>query len=177
MSTNTRARRALPLALVTTALLVLHPSTPLRAESDAPTIQYANLPSGDPAATGSLPGPNQNISRTLSGFRAFVEQGSIILRTSAPTQCLPGDLQAVVADVASRFGSVSVESTHRSRGRNSRAGGARRSLHLSCRAIDFRVRTRARGVMAYLRSRPEVGGLKVYRNGIIHTDNGERRSW
>jgi hypothetical protein len=136
-------------------------STPLRAESDAPTIQYANLPSGGPAATGSLPGPNQHISRTLSGFRAFVEQGSIILRASAPTQCLPGDLQAVVADVASRLGSVSVESNHRSSGR----------------AIDFRVRTRARGVMAYLRSRPEVGGLKVYRNGIIHIDNGERRSW
>jgi hypothetical protein len=31
--------------------------------------------------------------------------------------------------------------------------------------------------MAYLRSRPEVGGLKVYRNGIIHIDNGERRRW
>ena len=31
--------------------------------------------------------------------------------------------------------------------------------------------------MAYLRSRPEVGGLKMYRTGIIHIDNGERRTW
>jgi uncharacterized protein YcbK (DUF882 family) len=70
-----------------------------------------------------------------------------------------------------------VESTHRSQGHNRRAGGARHSLHLSCRAIDFRVRSRVRGVMAYLQSRPEVGGLKIYRNGIIHIDNGSRRSW
>jgi uncharacterized protein YcbK (DUF882 family) len=31
--------------------------------------------------------------------------------------------------------------------------------------------------MAYLRASPQVGGLKIYRNGIIHIDNGERRSW
>jgi uncharacterized protein YcbK (DUF882 family) len=99
------------------------------------------------------------------------------VRASAPANCLPGNLREVVADVASKFGPVSVESTHRSTGRNWRAGGARHSLHLSCRAIDFRVRTRTGGVMAYLRSRPEVGGLKVYRNGIIHIDNGSRRSW
>jgi uncharacterized protein YcbK (DUF882 family) len=106
-----------------------------------------------------------------------VAQGTITLRASAPTNCLPGNLREVVADVASKFGPISVESTHRSSGRNWRAGGARHSLHLSCRAMDFRVRTRARGVMAYLRARPEVGGLKIYRNGIIHIDNGERRSW
>jgi hypothetical protein len=178
MGTNTRVHRALPFTLAATILLIAQPSASLRAEGgDAPTTQYANLPSGDPATTGSLLGPNQGGSRGLSGFHASVVQGSITLRTSAPTRCLPGDLQEVVAEVASRFGSVSIESTHRSNGRNWRAGGARRSLHLSCRAIDFRVRARARGVMAYLRSRPEVGGLKVYRNGIIHIDNGERRTW
>jgi hypothetical protein len=31
--------------------------------------------------------------------------------------------------------------------------------------------------MAFLRARPDVGGLKVYRNGIIHIDNGSRRTW
>jgi uncharacterized protein YcbK (DUF882 family) len=82
-----------------------------------------------------------------------------------------------VASVAEKFGPVSVESTHRTSGRNWRAGGARHSLHLSCRAVDFRVRARARGVMAYLRAHPQVGGLKIYRSGIIHIDNGERRSW
>ena len=146
-----------------------------------PKAEYSSLPSNDhitdPATTGSLPDAGRLGTRTLSGFASLVAQGTITLRASAPTNCLPGNLQTVVADLASKFGPVSVESTHRSRGRNWRAGGARHSLHLSCRAIDFRVRTRTRGVMAYLRSRPEVGGLKIYRNGIIHIDNGERRSW
>ena len=141
-----------------------------------PPAEYASLPSNDrlddPGTTGSLPN-----ARTLSGFSSLVSQGTITLRASAPTSCVPGNLREVVASVAAKFGPVSVESTHRNRARNWRAGGARQSLHLSCRAIDFRVRTRVRGVMAYLRSHPQVGGLKIYRNGIIHIDNGERRSW
>lgn len=146
-----------------------------------PAIAYSSLPSNeritDPATTGSLPDASNLGSRTLSGFASLVAKGTIMLRASAPTNCLPGDLRDVVADVASKFGPVSIESTHRSKSRNWRAGGARQSLHLSCRAMDFRVRTRVRGVMAYLRARPEVGGLKIYRNGIIHIDNGQRRSW
>jgi hypothetical protein len=181
MRTVPRRGRAVSLALAT-GTLTLGLSLPAMAEGgEAPPAQYVNLPSqdqaGDPAATRSLPGSGKPAAHGPVGFYGRVEQGRIIVRASAPTKCLPGDLRAVVADVAARFGTVSVESTHRSWSRNRRAGGARQSLHLSCRAIDFRVRARARGVMAYLRSRPEVGGLKVYRNGIIHVDNGERRSW
>lgn len=179
MSTVSRVHRGSWLAFMTSALLTTMPLQPTHAESgDEPATRYASLPSTDrakdPAATGSLPDVTR---RNLSGFYAHVQQGSITLRASAPTNCLPGNLREVIAGVAAKFGPVSVESTHRSRSRNWRAGGARQSLHLSCRAIDFRVRTRVRGVMAYLRSHPEVGGLKVYRNGIIHVDNGTRRSW
>lgn len=161
-------------------LLGLCPAT-ASAESEnpppPPAAQYSSLPSDDPAATGSLPDAAKTGASNPSGFQAQVAQGAILVRASAPTGCLPGDLREVVADVASRFGPVSVESTHRTRGHNRRAGGAGGSMHLACRAVDFRVKARSRGVMAYLNSRPEVGGLKVYRNGIIHIDNGSRRSW
>lgn len=144
-------------------------------------VEYTSLPSNeqvtDPGTTGSLPNASTLGTRTLSGFASLVSQGTITLRASAPASCLPDKLREVVADVAGKFGPISVESTHRSVGHNRRAGGAPHSLHIACRAIDFRVRTRTRGVMAYLSSRPEVGGLKMYRNGIIHIDNGERRSW
>jgi len=160
-------------------LLGLSPAALKAGEGDGgiiPPAQYASLPSDDrldhPDITGSLPS-----TRTLSGFASLVSQGTIILRASAPTNCIPGNLRNVVASIAERFGPVSVESTHRNSWRNRRAGGARHSLHLSCRAVDFRVHARARGVMAYLRGHPQVGGLKIYRNGIIHIDNGERRSW
>jgi uncharacterized protein YcbK (DUF882 family) len=180
---STEAQMRLAFWLACTAGLMSTNITPALSADDMPLppAAYASLPSNDKinetSTTGSLPNSNQLGAKTLSGFASLVAQGSITLRASAPTNCLPGDLREVVADVASKFGPVSVESTHRSSGRNWRAGGARKSLHLSCRAIDFRVRTRTRGVMAYLRGRGEVGGLKVYRNGIIHIDNGSRRSW
>lgn len=146
------------------------------AQAEGSSLVYASLPE-DPETTGSLPSHPPIGGRSLRGFEVLVGQGGITLRASAPAGCLPDELTAVIADVAGRFGAVSVESTHRNRGRNRRAGGARRSLHLECRAIDFRVRAKSREVLAYLRGLPEVGGLKVYRNGIIHIDNGERRSW
>jgi hypothetical protein len=182
MSTDSHARHAPWLAFVTSALLLGLLPTPVGAESNIiPPAQYVSLPSNDrindPGTTGSLPNAGGLGVRSLTGFYSQVAKGTITLRASAPTKCLPGNLREVIADVAARFGPVSVESTHRSQSRNTRAGGARHSLHLSCRAIDFRVRTRIRGVMAYLRDRVEVGGLKIYRNGIIHIDNGSRRSW
>jgi hypothetical protein len=157
-------------------MLAMAAACPAKAESgDGSNAAYASLPSD--LTTGSLPGATTRVVKTSTGFTAAVEHGSVLLRATTPTGCLPGDLKSVVADLSVRFGRVSLESTHRSRGHNWRAGGARQSLHLSCRAIDFRVRTGSRGVLAYLRTRPEVGGLKIYRNGIIHIDNGERRSW
>jgi hypothetical protein len=165
--------------LATTFLIGSLPLASARAEGDGPPARYASLPAdgADSIETGSLPNPSRTGTRTFSGFAAAVQSGSILLRDSTPTRCLPGNLTVVLADLSARFGTVSVQSTHRSTGHNRRAGGARHSLHLSCRAVDFRIKSRAQGVMAYLRSRPEVGGLKVYRNGIIHIDNGERRTW
>jgi hypothetical protein len=181
MNTRTRTCATLRFAFASGTLALGLWSAGARAEPGdvmpVPPAQYSSLPSGDPAATGSLPDADTPGAGSLSGFQAQVALGAITLRASAPTQCLPGDLREVVADVAARFGPVSVESTHRARGHNRRAGGAGGSMHLSCRAVDFRVRARTRGVMAYLSSRPEVGGLKVYGNGIIHIDNGSRRRW
>lgn len=125
----------------------------------------------------SLPDPSTAARRGPRRFDAPALTGAITVRENAPTHCLPGELRTVLADVAARFGPISIESTHRSRSRNARARGARGSLHLACRAVDFRLHARSSGVMAYLAARPEVGGLKRYRNGIIHIDNGSRRSW
>ncbi|WP_262028200.1 D-Ala-D-Ala carboxypeptidase family metallohydrolase [Microvirga sp. Mcv34] len=180
MSTDSRIRRLSGVAIITGAFLAGSFPAALKADDGdggiVPPAQYASLPANDRLddadVTGSLPD-----TKALSGFASLVAHGTITLRDTAPTDCIPGHLREVVASVAEKFGPVSVESTHRSRGRNRRAGGARHSLHLACRAVDFRVRARARGVMAYLRGLPQVGGLKIYRNGIIHIDNGERRSW
>lgn len=187
MSAKSRVRHALRLVFVSSVLVSGLSPAPSRAEDGnilqipLPPIEYASLPSNDrldePSTTGSLPNTSRVGAGSLSGFNSQVAQGAITLRAEAPTNCLPDNLREVVADVAGKFGSISVESTHRSQGHNRRAGGASHSMHLSCRAIDFRLHSRTRGVMAYLLSRSDVGGLKIYRNGIIHIDNGSRRSW
>lgn len=116
-------------------------------------------------------------ARILKGDQPPSPAPGVVARASAPTHCLPSSLMGVLTEVADRFGPVSIQSTHRSHARNRRAGGARGSLHLDCRAIDFRVTADSRAVMAFLRDHPDVGGLKRYRNGIIHIDDGERRKW
>lgn len=100
--------------------------------------------------------------------------GGIAWRASSA--CLASNLRSVIASVASRFGSVTVNSTCRSTSRNRRVGGAKRSWHLTGNAADFRVRgASVRSVYAYLRGM--VGGMKHYGGGLFHIDNGPRRAF
>jgi hypothetical protein len=100
------------------------------------------------------------------------------VKWAANSGCLNAQLRAVVYQVASNFGPVTVNSTCRGRRHNARVGGARHSHHLAGNAVDFRVHgSGARGVYAYLRSHASVGGLKLYRRGFFHIDVGSRRTW
>lgn len=96
---------------------------------------------------------------------------------NAPWKCVPTKLKAVINEVSRRYGPVIVNSTHRSRGKNRRVGGAKRSYHLNCQAVDFRVRGDGRAVLRFLANHPHVGGLKRYRSGYFHIDTGPRRTW
>ena len=88
MSIDCRVRHASRFALVGGALLFgLSPAALKAGEGDGglvPPAEYASLPSNDafnePKTTGSLPN-----ARTLSGFASLVSQGTITLRSSAPT--------------------------------------------------------------------------------------------
>jgi uncharacterized protein YcbK (DUF882 family) len=83
----------------------------------------------------------------------------------------------VLADVASRYGPLTIVSTQHLNTRNHGAGSARHKLHQACKAVDFRVASqRADEVKTYLRSRSEVGGLEAYRDGVIHIDLNENRT-
>ena len=98
-------------------------------------------------------------------------------RGGLDTGCLPKELIRVLADVAARFGDIEVISTHRNPLLNARVGGAPRSMHLECRAIDFILEGDGRKAIEYIKKRPEVGGYKRYPSGSFHIDNGPRRSW
>lgn len=100
------------------------------------------------------------------------------IKWGASSGCLNSGLRSVIAQVASTFGPVTVNSTCRGRRHNARVGGARHSHHLTGNAVDFRVHGRnQRGVYSFLRSHGSVGGLKLYRRGFFHIDTGARRTW
>lgn len=87
--------------------------------------------------------------------------------------CLPQVLKAILNKVVDRYGAVKVTSTWRPPWRARRG-----SYHKRCEAMDFRVPgVRPRVVLDYARGLPEVGGHKVYWNGLIHVDTGPRRPW
>lgn len=94
------------------------------------------------------------------------------------TSCLPSDLKRVLNEAAAKFGHLRINSTHRSHSHNRRVGGAPRSLHLECRAVDFAYHGSRRGALIkFLRNHGDVGGLGVYGSGHIHIDDGPHRTW
>ncbi len=97
------------------------------------------------------------------------------IRWVAKSSCLNGSLRGVIAQVAARFGSVTVNSTCRSRRHNARVGGASRSMHLTGNAADFRVHGSWGAASSFIRSL--VGGFKHYGGGLFHIDTGTRRTW
>jgi len=99
------------------------------------------------------------------------------ITVNAPWKCVPDSLKVVLNEVSRRYGPVTVSSTHRSRSRNRQVGGAHQSYHLNCQAVDFRVNGNPSAVLKFLRSHPNVGGLKRYRSGFFHIDTGPRRNW
>jgi uncharacterized protein YcbK (DUF882 family) len=99
------------------------------------------------------------------------------IRWVASSDCLAMPLRTVLVELAQSFGHLQVNSTCRSPTHNARVGGAKHSFHLSGHAVDFRVSSSPRAVLAFLRARGDVGGLKHYGGGLFHIDTGPRRTW
>ncbi len=119
----------------------------------------------------------RRIKRVKKSTYAYVGGRSKGISKHAPWRCVPGRLKKVISQISRKYGRVVINSTHRSRRHNRRVGGKRRSYHLRCRAIDFRVRGRTRGLTRWLAHHPLVGGYKRYRSGYYHIDTGPRRTW
>lgn len=88
----------------------------------------------------------------------------------APTDCLPQALQNVLQALQAKFGQVTVVSTTHLQSDNHSRGSTRDKLHQACKAVDIRAARDTREVLAFLKSRPEVGGINSYRNRLVHFD-------
>ena len=108
---------------------------------------------------------------------AAMPRGKSAIVFNAPTKCVPGSLIDVLKRVSAKYGPVTVNSTVRSTSKNRKVGGKGKSMHLSCRAIDFRVHGQSRGLVKFLMAQSGVGGFNRYPSGFYHIDNGPRRTW
>jgi Peptidase M15 len=108
---------------------------------------------------------------------AALPRGRAYVEYRAPSKCIPGSLRSVLARVSAKFGPITVNSTYRSPGKNRKVGGRGKSMHLSCRAVDFRVHGSTRGLVGFLLAQSSVGGYNRYPSGFYHIDNGPRRTW
>ena len=96
------------------------------------------------------------------------------------TGCFPARLRSLIARVHKRFGrKLVITSGYRSPAHNRRIGGAKRSQHMHCKAVDFRVPGVSTYALArYVKSLPGVGGVGTYcGQSSIHMDVGPKRSW
>jgi len=96
------------------------------------------------------------------------------------TSCFPARLRSVLNKVRARYGATAIVSSgYRSKSHNRRVGGARRSMHMQCKAADIRVPGVNKYQLArYLKTIPSVGGVGTYGcNGSVHVDVGPKRQW
>ncbi len=108
---------------------------------------------------------------------AALPRGKPAIVFKAPTKCVPSSLINVLKLVSAKYGPVTVNSTFRSTSKNRTVGGRGKSMHLACRAVDFRVHGASRGLVSFLQAQREVGGFNRYPSGFYHIDNGPRRTW
>ncbi len=111
----------------------------------------------------------------LPNFGVFGSKGTVTYQ--ATSWCVPFRLKRVLRKVARKYGNVSVHSSYRTWWHNRKVGGAKRSMHRRCKAVDFSVDGNMQAAYRYVKNHPSVGGSKLYRSGHIHIDTGTRRTW
>ncbi|MGU9980487.1 hypothetical protein ACJ4V0_10645 [Phreatobacter sp. HK31-P] len=167
-----------------TATTMVVPSAPA---GSIPGAQQAVIVSPTPArgpVLAALPpdGGSRDWPRYVPGARGTdrnlgIAGERVMPDPGVPLTCLPAPVRRALNEIALRFGPVLVRSTHRGNGMFVRTDAWRGSYHRDCRAADFRVSGNPSAILAFLRARHDLGGVKRYRNGLFHVDNGPRRSW
>jgi len=95
-------------------------------------------------------------------------------------------VKRVVSDAAAHFrGVAKLTSCYRSKAHNRRVRGAKRSMHIARKALDFVVEREGAPVnkdalARWVRHHPLMrkrGGVGLYRMAAIHVDSGKYRNW
>ena len=116
----------------------------------------------------------------VGSFGRLSPNGLRVQHDKVEVSCLKPGVLKILKIVERRYGSKPIiTSGYRSPKRNRRAGGARNSQHIFCKAADIQVEGVSKWDLAkYLRSIPGRGGVGTYcRTKSVHFDIGSKRDW
>jgi uncharacterized protein YcbK (DUF882 family) len=106
--------------------------------------------------------------------------GFTVAHLRVSVDCFKPELVSLLKKIGKHYGKkVVVTSGYRSPAHNRRVRGAKRSLHMRCKAADIKVPGVSKSALAkYVRSIPGRGGVGLYcRSSAIHVDIGTKRQW
>ncbi len=117
---------------------------------------------------------------SVGGFGRISPNGLRVQHEKVQVSCLKPELIRLINMVERHYGKKPViTSGYRSPKRNRRAGGARNSMHIFCKAADIQVEGVSKWKLAeFMRTLPGRGGVGTYcRTRSVHIDTGKRRDW
>ena len=176
---NRAVARSVPSAPARSLFAELPASPDTSAPPEGPVVTASVAAVAPPPRQAAAPAPPAAASaqRGTAALQAAVTRRSIAVNEDAPTECLPDDIRALLADVGAQFGPITIVSTTKHMTGNHSAGSAREKFHLDCRAVDFKPdRTRVDAIKTYLRGRAEVASFESYKSGVVHIDFAATRS-
>ncbi|MEL7429706.1 MAG: D-Ala-D-Ala carboxypeptidase family metallohydrolase [Pseudomonadota bacterium] len=135
----------------------------------------------EPEADGfDVTGSGATQLASAAGLGSLSPNGLRVQHDKVQVACLkPGVLQ-ILKIVERKYGKKPIiTSGYRSPKRNRRAGGAKNSQHIFCKAVDIQVEGVSKWDLAsYLRTIPGRGGVGTYcRTKSVHIDIGSKRDW
>lgn len=117
---------------------------------------------------------------SVGSFGRLSPNGLRVQHSKVQVACLKPGVLRILKQVERRYGKKPIiTSGYRSPKGNRRAGGARNSQHIFCKAVDIQVEGVSKWKLAkYLRTIPGRGGVGTYcRTKSVHFDIGSKRDW
>jgi hypothetical protein len=113
-------------------------------------------------------------------FSNYQGGGNVKVAKNVNTE-IDTQLQFKINTIASEYGkSFTITSAYRDPEHNKNIGGASKSQHLAHKAVDIVLSNATKQDtlrFVEISSRNGIGGIGVYRPGVIHIDVGPRRAW
>lgn len=117
---------------------------------------------------------------SVGSFGKLSPNGLRLQHSNVQVACLKQGVLRILKQVERHYGKKPIiTSGYRSPKRNRRAGGARNSQHIFCKAVDIQIEGVSKWKLAkYIRTIPGRGGVGTYcRTKSVHIDIGSVRNW